>query len=165
MRFARILRKLAGVDSLAETSPDDRTALIVAAHLYDEKELGELERVVDTIASERLVEAMERLDETLCALAPDAPEQERATLAAESLETLVPVIACFDAANWLRPATDRERFLDEIAFAGYNEAQQDAYDRIERGIEEIMTERAQRENATAASPQVVHEPFDSDATS
>ena len=66
VRFARILRKLAGVDSLAETSPDDRTALIVAAHLYDEKELGELERVVDTIASERLVEAMERLDETLC---------------------------------------------------------------------------------------------------
>ena len=165
VRFARILRKLAGVDSLAETSPDDRTALIVAAHLYDEKELGELERVVDTIASERLVEAMERLDEKLCALAPDAPEQERATLAAESLETLVPVIACFDAANWLRPATDRERFLDEIAFAGYNEAQQDVYNRIERGIEEIMTERAQRENATAASPQVVHEPFDSDATS
>ena len=165
VRFARILRKLAGVDSLAETSPDDRTALIVAAHLYDEKELGELERVVDTIASERLVEAMERLDEKLCALAPDAPEQERATLAAESLETLVPVIACFDAANWLRPATDRARFLDEIAFAGYTEAQQDVYDRIERGIEEIMTERAQRENATAASPQVVHEPFDSDATS
>ena len=63
VRFARILRKLAGVDSLAETSPDDRTALIVAAHLYDEKELGELERVVDTIASERLVEAMERLEE------------------------------------------------------------------------------------------------------
>ena len=51
------------------------------------------------------------------------------------------------------------------SFAGYNEAQQDVYDRIERGIEEIMTERAQRENATAASPQVVHEPFDSDATS
>lgn len=75
VRFARILRKLAGVDSLAETSPDDRTALIVAAHLYDEKELGELERVVDTIASERLVEAMERLDEKLCALAPDAPSK------------------------------------------------------------------------------------------
>ena len=90
VRFARILRKLAGVDSLAETSPDDRTALIVAAHLYDEKELGELERVVDTIASERLVEAMERLDEKLCALAPDAPEQERATLAAESLESACP---------------------------------------------------------------------------
>ena len=90
VRFARILRKLAGVDSLAETSPDDRTALIVAAHLYDEKELGELERVVDTIASERLVEAMERLDETLCALAPDAPEQERATLAAESLRDACP---------------------------------------------------------------------------
>lgn len=165
VRFARILRKLAGVDSLAETSPDDRTALIVAAHLYDEKELGELERVVDTIASERLVEAMERLDEKLCALAPDAPEQERATLAAESLETLVPVIACFDAANWLRPATDREQFLDEIAFADYNEAQQDVYGRIERGIEAVMAERTQREKAAAAPSQVIHEPLDPDVTS
>lgn len=165
VRFARILRKLAGVDSLAETSPDDRTALIVAAHLYDEKELGELERVVDTIASERLVEAMERLDEKLCALAPDAPEQERATLAAESLETLVPVIACFDAANWLRPPTDRERFLDEIAFADYNEAQQDVYGRIERGIEAVMAERAQREKAAAAPSQVIHEPLDPNVTS
>ena len=44
VRFARILRKLAGVDSLAETSPDDRTALIVAAHLYDEKELERYRR-------------------------------------------------------------------------------------------------------------------------
>lgn len=165
VRFARILRKLAGVDSLAETSPDDRTTLIVAAHLYDEKELGELERVVDTIASERLVEAMERLDEKLCALAPDAPEQERATLAAESLAALAPVIACFDAANWLRPPTDRERFLDEIAFADYNEAQQDVYGRIERGIEAVMAERAQRENAAAAPSQVIHEPLDPDVTS
>lgn len=165
VRFARILRKLAGVDSLAETSPDDRTALIVAAHLYDEKELGELERVVDTIASERLVEAMERLDETLCALAPDAPEQERATLAAESLEALAPVIACFDTANWLRPPTDRERFLDEIAFADYNEAQQDVYGRIEHGIEAIIAERAQTENAAATPSQVVHGALDPDATS
>ena len=79
---------------------------------------------------------------------------------------LAPVIACFDAANWLRPRhRPRASSCDEIAFAGYNEAQQDVYDRIERGIEEVMTERAQRENATAASPQVVHEPFDSDATS
>lgn len=166
VRFARILRKLAGVDSLAETSPDDRTALIVAAHLYDEKELGELE-AASWIPSQARGSWRPWNGSTRSSAPsrPMPPEQERATLAAESLETLVPVIACFDAANWLRPATDRERFLDEIAFAGYNEAQQDVYDRIERGIEEIMTERAQRENATAASPQVVHEPFDSDATS
>lgn len=165
VRFARILRMLSGVDTLADARPSDRTALIVAGHLYDDEALGELERVVERIANENLAEAMERLDEKLCALAPDAPEQERATLAAESLETLVPVIACFDAANWLRPATDRERFLDEIAFADYNEAQQDVYGRIEHGIEAIMAERTQGEDGGAAPSRVVHEPLDPDATS
>lgn len=147
VRFARILRKLAGVDSLADTSPADRTALIVAGHLYGEKELSELERVVDTIASEKLVAAMEELDERLCALAPDAPEKERAALAEKSLEVLGPVIDCFDTANWLRPATDREQFLDEIAFEDYNAAQQDVYARIERGVEAIMEQRAREEEA------------------
>ena len=85
VRFARILRKLAGVDSLAETSPDDRTALIVAGHLYDDEALGELERVVERISSENLVEAMEELDRRLDALTPDAPERERAALAEDSL--------------------------------------------------------------------------------
>lgn len=165
VRFARILRKLAGVDSLAETSPADRTALIVAGHLYDDEALGELERVVECISSENLVEAMEELDRRLGALTPDAPERERATLAEDSLAALTPVIACFDTANWLRPPTDREQFLDEIAFADYNEAQQDVYGRIERGIEAVMAERAQREKAAAAPSQVIHEPLDSDVTS
>lgn len=147
VRFARILRMLSGVDALADAAPADRTALIVAGHLYDDEELGELERVVGRIADEDLAEAMEELDRRLVALAPDAAEQERAALAEDSLKALAPVIACFDAANWLRPQTDRERFLDEIAFEGYNEAQQDVYDRIERGIEAILAERAQTEQA------------------
>ena len=81
------------------------------------------------------------------ALPSDASEAERAELAAESLEALAPVIACFDTANWLRPSTDRERFLGEIAFEGNNPAQQDVYDRIERGIEGIMAERVRAERA------------------
>lgn len=165
VRFARILRMLSGVDTLADARPSDRTALIVAGHLYDDEALGELERVVERIANENLAEAMEGLDCRLGALAPDAPERERATLAQDSLEALAPVIACFDTANWLRPPTDRERFLDEIAFADYNEAQQDVYGRIERGIEAIMAERAQRENAAATPSQVDHGALDPDATS
>lgn len=145
VRFSRILRMLPGVDTLADASPADRTALIVAGHLYDDDELGELERVVECIAGENLVQALEQLDERLGALAPDAPELERAALVDESLETLAPVIACFDTANWLRPSTDRERFLDEIAFEGNNPAQQDVYGRIERGIEAIMAERVRAE--------------------
>lgn len=156
VRFARILRMLSGVDTLADARPSDRTALIVAGHLYDDEALGELERVVERIANENLAEAMEELDCRLGALAPDAPERERAALAQDSLEALAPVIACFDTANWLRPPTDRERFLDEIAFADYNEAQQDVYGRIEHGIEAIIAERAQTENAAATPSQVVH---------
>ena len=147
VRFSRVLRMLPGVDTLADASPADRTALIVAGHLYDEEELGELERVIECIASENLVQTMEQLDERLAALAPDAPESERAALVDESLEALAPVITCFDTANWLRPSTDRERFLDEIAFEGNNPAQQDVYDRIERRIEAIMAERVHAEQA------------------
>ena len=150
VRFSRVLRMLPGVDTLADASPADRTALIVAGHLYDEEELGELERVIECIASENLVQTMEQLDERLAALAPDAPESERAALVDESLEALAPVITCFDTANWLRPSTDRERFLDEIAFEGNNPAQQDVYDRIERGIEAIMAERVRTEQAGTA---------------
>ena len=160
VRFSRVLRMLPGVDTLADASPADRTALIVAGHLYDDDELGELERVVECIASENLVQALEQLDERLGALAPDAPETERAALVEESLEALAPVIACFDTANWLRPSTDRERFLDEIAFEGNNPAQQDVCDRIERRIETIMAERVRAERAggtteadSAASPR------------
>ena len=147
VRFSRILRMLPGVDTLADASPADRTALIVAGHLYDDDELGELERVIECIAGENLVQALEQLDERLGALAPDAPELERAALVDESLETLAPVIACFDTANWLRPSTDRERFLDEIAFEGNNPAQQDVYGRIGQGIEAIMAERVRAERA------------------
>ncbi len=136
-----------GVDTLTDASPADRTALIVAGHLYDDDELGELERVIECIAGENLVQALEQLDERLGALAPDAPELERAALVDESLETLAPVIACFDTANWLRPSPDRERFLDEIAFEGNNPAQQDVYGRIGQGIEAIMAERVRAERA------------------
>ena len=165
VRFARILRMLSGADTLADARAADRTALIVAGHLYDNEALGELERVVERISSENLVEAMEELDRRLDALTPDAPERERAALAEDSLAALAPVIACFDTANWLRPPTDREQFLDEIAFADYNEAQQDVYGRIERGIEAVMAERTQREKAAAAPSQVIHEPLDPDVTS
>ena len=160
VRFSRVLRMLPGVGTLADASPADRTALIVAGHLYDDDELGELERVIECIANENLVQALEQLDERLGALAPDAPELERAALVDESLETLAPVIACFDTANWLRPSTDRERFLGEIAFEGNNPAQQDVYGRIGQGIEAIMAERVRAERAggtteadSAASPR------------
>lgn len=156
VRFARTLRMLAGADVLANAPAADRTALIVAGHLYDDEELDELERVVERISSENLVESMRELDDRLAALAPDAPESQRAALAEDSLKVLAPIIACFDAANWLRPQTDGERLLDEITFGSYNEAQQDVCDRIERNIMAFL--------ATSPS-QAAPQPLDPDVTS
>ncbi|MCQ5072242.1 hypothetical protein NE591_14835, partial [Adlercreutzia sp. DFI.6.23] len=93
VRFARILRMLSGVDTLADARAADRTALSVAGHLYDDEALGELERVVERISSENLVEAMEELGRRLDALTPEAPERERAAPAEDSLAALAPVTA------------------------------------------------------------------------
>ncbi|MEC4295016.1 MerR family transcriptional regulator [Adlercreutzia shanghongiae] len=151
VRFARILSMLPGVSSLADASPADRTAIVVAGHLYNDDELDELERVVGRIASDDLIEAFEQLNARIESLRPDAPEEERDALAQQTLDALAPVIACFDAANWLRPSTDRERFLDEIAFRDYNDAQQDVYNRVEAGIEAAMTARLEAEQQAEAS--------------
>lgn len=151
VRFARILRMLPGVDTLADADPADRTALIVAGHLYDDDELGELERVVKRIAGDDLIETMQRLDRQLAALPPDAPEAARAALAADALDALGPIVACFDTANWLRPSTDRDQFLDRIAFEGHNAAQQDVYRRIEAGIEDTMRARIEVEQQAEAA--------------
>jgi len=76
-------------------------------------------------------------------LYPHAPEEERAELAAEALEALAPLIPCFSRDNWLRPPTEGELLLEEASRVGMNAAQRDVTARIERGIENLMAERAE----------------------
>lgn len=149
VRFGRILRDVAGVDILDNPRPSDRTALLLASHLYTEEELQELEAVVASLAELDLADSLADLDDHLNALPADAPEPERAALAEESLTTLAPLIARFNAQNWLRPYTTADHLLDEIVNEDLNPAQQDVYDRIFKGIEDIMRQRADAEPKTA----------------
>lgn len=143
VRFGRILRNVAGVDILDNPRPADRTALLLASHLYTEEELQELETVVASLADLDLADDLIALSDRLEALAANAPEPERTALVEESLATLAPLIDRFDARNWLRPDTAADHLLDEAANEDLNPAQQDVYDRIFEGIEAIMRRRAE----------------------
>ncbi|MCI2241862.1 MerR family transcriptional regulator [Adlercreutzia faecimuris] len=140
--FARAVRLLAGDAALESLTEEDRAALLIAGHVYGDADVAELERVGAALADAQVARAVEALDARMGRLAPDAPEWERAALAADALEALGPVIACFDPANWLRPATEGERLLEEADSAGLNEAQRDVAARIERAIEDALRERA-----------------------
>lgn len=138
VRFSRAIRGIMG----SPTDAASYAALVVAAHLYGDREMAELERVAAQMQDTSLAEAMESLDRRCAALAPDAPEAERAALVSESLEALAPLIDQFDIENWTREATKEEQLLEELANEPLNEAQRDVNERIERGIGAILQARA-----------------------
>ncbi|WP_304426125.1 MerR family transcriptional regulator [uncultured Adlercreutzia sp.] len=143
VRFGRAIRGIMGTP--ADTA--SHAALVVAAHLYGDREMAELERVAAQMQDTSLAASMESLDRRCAALAPDAPEAERAALVSESLEALAPLIDQFDIENWTREATKEEQLLEELANEPLNEAQRDVNERIERGIGDILQARAVEESS------------------
>ncbi|MCI8424314.1 MAG: MerR family transcriptional regulator, partial [Adlercreutzia sp.] len=143
VRFGRAIRGIVGTP--ADTA--SHAALVVAAHLYGDREMAELERVAAQMQDTSLAASMESLDRRCAALAPDAPEAERAALVSESLEALAPLIDQFDIENWTRKATKEEQLLEELANEPLNEAQRDVNERIERGIGDILQARAVEESS------------------
>ena len=143
VRFGRAIRGIMGTP--ADTA--SHAALVVAAHLYGDREMAELERVAAQMQDTSLAASMESLDRRCAALAPDAPEAERAALVSESLEALAPLIDQFDIENWTRAATKEEQLLEELANEPLNEAQRDVNERIERGIGDILQARAVEESS------------------
>lgn len=140
VRFGRAVRGIAG--TIAETEDMNHAALVVAGHLYSEREVAELERVAAQMQDTAFAKTMEALDRRCSALAPDAPETERAAIVRESLTLLAPLIEQFDVENWTRETTKEEQLLEELANASLNEAQRDVTARIERGISDILAARA-----------------------
>lgn len=140
-RFARAVRAFVAMGAMSENAADSRTTLVIASQLYDEKELDELERVVEVVKAEGLSEVLASLEARLQALAPNASEEERDELVGDALVALSPVLVCFDAENWLRPARDEDYFLADAASEGLNAAQRDVYERIEAAIEDAMRNR------------------------
>lgn len=141
VRFGRAIRGIVG----NSTDATSHAALVVASHLYGDREMAELERVAAHMQDTSFAAAMESLDQRCSQLAPDAPEAERATIVSESLDLLAPLIEQFDAANWTREATKEEQLLEELANESLNEAQRDVNERIERAIGEVLEARATKE--------------------
>lgn len=138
VRFGRAIRGIVG----NSTDATSHAALVVASHLYGDREMAELERVAAHMQDTSFAAAMESLDQRCSQLAPDAPEAERAAIISESLDLLAPLIEQFDAANWTREATKEEQLLEELANESLNEAQRDVNERIERAIGDILEARA-----------------------
>lgn len=138
VRFGRAIRSILG----ASTDATSHAALVVASHLYGDREMAELERVANQMQDASFAAAMESLDQRCSQLAPDAPEAERAALVTESIHLLAPLIEQFDVANWSRETTKEEQLLEELANEPLNEAQRDVNERIERAIGEILEARA-----------------------
>lgn len=141
--FGQALRLLASDEDLAGLTEEEQATLVIAGHAYGAGEVAELRRVAEALEDSLAVSAIAAFKDRLKSLAADAPEEERAELAAEALEALAPLIPCFSRDNWLRPPTEGELLLEEASRVGMNAAQCDVTARIERGIENLMAERAE----------------------
>ena len=141
--FGQALRLLASDEDLAGLTEEERDTLVIAGHAYGADDVAELKRVAEALEDSLDASAVAALKARLEALSADAPEEERAGLVAEALEALAPLIPCFSRDNWLRPPTEGELMLEEASRVGMNAAQREVTARIERGIENLMAERAE----------------------
>lgn len=108
---------------LAIDSDADRLAMGIAAHLDDEAELAEIERVFNAIVDRDLVEEYRDVSELVEALPADARAEDIESAVAACLGLLEGVLDCFDPANWLRDDKDYELLLESTSRVGFNDAQ------------------------------------------
>ena len=108
---------------LAIDSDADRLAMGIAAHLDDEAELAEIERVFNAIVDRDLVEEYRAVSELVEALPADARAEDVESAVAACLGLLEGVLDCFDPANWLRDDKDYELLLESTSRVGFNDAQ------------------------------------------
>ena len=124
-----VLKKAGVVDAggagflLAIDSDADRLAMGIAAHLDDEAELAEIERVFNAIVDRDLVEEYRAVSELVEALPADARAEDIESAVAACLGLLEGVLDCFDPANWLRDDKDYELLLESTSRVGFNDAQ------------------------------------------
>lgn len=147
VRFARALKIFYG-DALfeqrsKETMRYDQAALSIAAHLYSEDDLDELERFARRAHEVGAIEPMRELESKIEGLAPDAPEDERARLVEEAVHLLEPLLDCFDPANWLEEDDAFWELFDWLADSTQNPAQIDVNQRIEDTLVSMIRAKAQ----------------------
>ena len=153
---ARAAGALEAIDAVAAAVPNrgllemmltgnDRLAMGIAAHLYSDVELAEVERVFRAILDRNLVPEYLRVSELLETMPSDAGANERECAAQASTAFLDALLDCFSAENWLRPDAAYDSMLESIAKAGSNAAQRDVSERIYR----LLADRLEQREAAA----------------
>ena len=126
----------------AALSQDDWLAMGIAAHLYSDAELAEIERVFRAIPERGLADEYRRLGALYDALPRDASAGEREAAIEAGMTFLERLADCFDPANWLKPDTDCDRLLEQAAASGFNEAQLAVSDELFWRFTRRLAERA-----------------------
>ncbi len=143
-RVGELLRKLIDTRAPRATDEADRASLLLAAHLYGESELEELERFVNALVDRDLIDEYRSASDLLDSLPPQACEQDMVRAETAMVALLEKTLDCFDLANWDVAPSKAEELIDSYASGALNPAQNAVSDRIMATIYERIKERAHR---------------------
>lgn len=137
--FARAMKRLFGQASersSQEAALSDRAALVIAGQFYDEASLEELKRIIERLEERDLMNELREVQRQSNELAPDASEEERATLVIDGMAIIEVILDCIDESNWEGEDNDTLEWLTEmLTQETLNAAQQDVTQRLNRAIE------------------------------
>lgn len=129
--MGRVRDLASGAGFLEQALSDaDQLGLGIAAHLYTDAELSEIERVFNAIADRGLTESYRRASTCLDAVEVGSSPAEQDRAVETCLAFLGQIEDCFDPQNWLRDDTPCERVLDQEAMASFNSAQKAVSNRV-----------------------------------
>lgn len=152
---------LAAMDRLASAADEpgfmglalsdaDQLAMGIAAHLYSEAELMEIERVFNAVVDRGYVDEYRDISRVVNALPADAPTSQRQAAVESCVGFLSKLIDCFDPQNWLRADKDYEVLLDRTASESFNSAQMDVSEQIFGEFARILARRWNGQGAANA---------------
>lgn len=152
---------LAAMDRLASAADEpgfmglalsdaDQLAMGIAAHLYSEGELTEIERVFNAVVDRGYVDEYRDISRMVNALPADAPASQRQAAVESCVGFLSKLIDCFDPQNWLRADKDYEVLLDRTASESFNGAQIDVSEQIFGEFARILARRWNGQGAANA---------------
>lgn len=131
---------LAAMDRLARVA-DEPGFMGIAAHLYSEAELAEIERVFNAIVDRDYVDEYRKISRAVNVLPADASAPQRQAAVDACAGFLAKLIDCFDPQNWLRADKDYEVLLDRTASESFNSAQIDVSEQIFGEFARILVRR------------------------
>lgn len=126
---------------LSALTEDDRIAMGIAAHLYSDGELAEIERIFRAIPERGLTDEYLHVSKLMDELPDDADPAQRERAIEAGMAFLEKIADCMDASNWLRPDKDYERMLENMTMVRFNEAQIAASDELFLRFTELLAER------------------------